>query len=101
MGVTILTLMTLRLVWTLSNVKPVALPTHEMWERALAKLIHIFLYLCLFAMPLSGWVMSSAKGIAISVYGWFTLPAIVAENKELARLLYQLWPRLKWDALKA
>lgn len=95
-GATILILMTLRLFWKLLNVKPAALPTHETWERALAKLIHILLYVCLFAMPLSGWVMSSAKGIAISVYGWFTLPAIVAENKELARLAVDVHEITAW-----
>ncbi|HEY8190606.1 MAG TPA: cytochrome b/b6 domain-containing protein, partial [Micavibrio sp.] len=95
-GATILILMTLRLLWKLSNMRPAPLPSHEMWERALAKLIHALLYVCLFTMPLSGWVMSSAKGIAISVFGWFTLPAIVAENKALAHWAVQVHNVAAW-----
>jgi cytochrome b561 len=95
-GATILVLMTLRLLWKLVNVRPAPLPSHEMWERALAKLVHALLYVCLFVMPLSGWVMSSAKGIAISVFGWFTLPAIVVENKDLAQAAVQVHYLAAW-----
>ena len=86
-GVTILALMVLRLVWRFANTQPAALENHKRWEKLLARAIHGGLYICLFAMPLSGWAMSSAKGFGVSVFGWFTLPDIVGENKELGEVL--------------
>jgi cytochrome b561 len=35
------------------------------------------------AMPLSGWMMSSAAGFSVSVFGWATLPDLVPESKLL------------------
>lgn len=86
-GITVLALMVLRLVWRFANTQPAALANHKKWEKLFAKAIHGVLYICLFAMPLSGWAMSSAKGFSVSVFGWFTLPDIAGQNKELGHLL--------------
>jgi cytochrome b561 len=85
-GACILLLVGLRLLWRLANVQPLALPSHQKWEKSLAHVIHTLLYLSLFLMPLSGWVMSSAKGFSVSVFGWFTLPDFVAPDKDLAEI---------------
>lgn len=84
-GITVLTLAVLRLIWMLTNPHPATLPTHQRWEKVLAKAVHLFLYFSIIAMPLSGWVMSSAKGFPVSVFGWFTLPDFVAPDKDLAK----------------
>ena len=79
-GITVLALASLRLLWRLNNVHPRPLPDHAAWEKILAKMTHGLLYLALFLMPLSGWIMSSAKGFSVSVFGWFTLPDLVGES---------------------
>lgn len=84
-GITILVLVALRLVWRFSNAHPAALPTHRPWEKILARIVHALLYLSLFLMPLSGWVMSSAKGFSVSVFDLFTLPDLVRPDEALAK----------------
>ncbi len=88
-GITVLTLAVLRLVWKLSNPHPQALPTHQQWEKFMARLVHVFLYFAIIGMPLSGWIMSSAKGFPVSVFGWFTLPDLVGTSKDIGKLANQ------------
>jgi cytochrome b561/polyisoprenoid-binding protein YceI len=60
LGITVLTLMILRVFWRLF-VLPPAMSSHMSgWERGAAHGTHILLYTLLIAMPLSGWAMISA-----------------------------------------
>ena len=60
-GITILGLALIRLAWRLASPGP-GVPTNlRPLERLLARVTHAGLYACLFLMPLSGWLMSSAK----------------------------------------
>ena len=43
-------------------------------ERLLARATHLCFYVLLFAMPLSGWLLSSAKNYSVSWFGAFTWP---------------------------
>jgi len=83
-GMVVLLLVALRVLWRATNIRPGSLPTHKSWEKTLAHLVHFLLYVAMISMPLSGWIMSSAKGYPVSVFGWFTLPAIVGKNPTLA-----------------
>ncbi len=59
-GITLLALVTMRLLWRLTH-RPPALPDHhKSWEKRAAHTAHILLYVIMFAMPLSGWIMDSA-----------------------------------------
>lgn len=83
-GITVLALMLLRIVWKLVNWDlPKSLPTHERWEQKLAHLVHWGFYGLLIAMPLSGWIMTSAKASTINWFGFFPVPPIVQPNQEL------------------
>src|SRR6202020_2803794 len=48
------------------------------FKKFLAHCGHAALYVLMIAMPLSGWAMSSASGLPVSVFGLFTLPDLVA-----------------------
>ncbi len=85
-GITILLLAVLRLVWKLSGRRPSPLPGHRAWEKHLALAIHGLLYAALFLMPISGWIMSSAKDFSVSFFGLFTLPDLVSPDEDLAEL---------------
>jgi cytochrome b561 len=80
-GMTVLILAVIRLAWKLKN-SPPPLPTdtHPV-ERFLARVAHVSLYVLLFAMPLSGWLMSSAKNYSVSWFGAFTWPNLIAPNE--------------------
>jgi cytochrome b561 len=79
-GMTILMLAILRLLWRLKNPPP-TLPTGmSPLERLLARATHIAFYVLLFAMPISGWLMSSAKSYSVSWFGLFTWPNLIAKS---------------------
>lgn len=75
-GVMVLGLLLLRLVWRLFNGRPAPLPTHGEWEIRLTHLVHLLLYLLLFAIITSGYLISTADGRPISVFDWFELPPL-------------------------
>lgn len=59
-GITILFLMLLRVLWTLTNVKP-RLPSHmPTWQRFAMYFVQVGLYILVIGMPLAGWIGSSA-----------------------------------------
>ncbi|MBV9841482.1 MAG: cytochrome b [Sphingomonadaceae bacterium] len=58
-GITVLALTAIRIGWRLTHRPPPYLPMAA-WEKALAKTVHVLLYLAMLGMPLSGWAMISA-----------------------------------------
>jgi cytochrome b561 len=90
LGITILLLVIIRLLVRLSTNVP-ALPQHmSPAEQRLAHLGHLALYLLMLAVPVSGWVMSSAYGIPVVYLGVVTMPALLARNLDLAPLIRTL-----------
>src|SRR5271163_2916566 len=86
-GMTVLMLAVLRLLWRLGNPPP-ALPAEmRPIEQRLARATHFAFYVLLFAMPLTGWLMSSAKNYSVSWFGLFTWPNLIAKNETAFDLL--------------
>lgn len=86
-GISLFVLAVLRLVWRQFN-KPPALPVDMSTAAKLAAhLGHYALYGFMFAIPLSGWLMSSAMGFQTVWFGVLPLPDLIERNKELAELL--------------
>src|SRR3984885_4260144 len=86
-GMTVLMLAVLRLLGRLFN-RPPELPTGmSKAERNLARGTHAAFYVLLFAMPLTGWLMSSAKNYSVSWFGVFTWPNLIAKNETAFNLL--------------
>lgn len=85
-GVTVLLITLLRLSWR-SLVRPPsfdsALPS---WQGTAATWMHRFLYACLIAIPISGWLMSSALGFQTVIFGVIALPDAVPRSSGLADL---------------
>ena len=83
-GVTVLGLIALRIVWRLiagapEYVEPLGRLTH-----AAARAGHLALYALMIAMPVSGYLTSTAGGQEVSWFGLFSLPSLVAKDKVLA-----------------
>jgi cytochrome b561 len=88
LGVLVLALMLVRLGYRLMRGVPAPEPTLSSLQRGVSHLVHIGLYVLLIAQSFIGWVATSAYGAAISVFGLFTLPAIVAKDQELSKPLF-------------
>ena len=78
-GLLVLFLTVFRVLWRLSNQSPeLALP---LLEKIAARSMHIAFYCFMFAMPLTGWLITSSAGLPASFFGLFTLPNLVAPNE--------------------
>jgi cytochrome b561 len=82
-GITILVLAVLRLAWRWANPTPLLPSTLKPYERVLAHVTHVGLYVLLFAQPLTGWMMTSARGFPVSWFGFLQLPDFVPKNHAL------------------
>ena len=60
-GVMVLSLAVLRVVWAISQPRPVPLHPERRVETFVAETAHWVLYAAIFVLPLSGWVMHSAE----------------------------------------
>lgn len=83
LGVTALLLVLARVGWRFASPPPVTAADLNPMQQKVAGALHILLYICMFAMPISGYVMSMAGGHAIEVFGLFSLPDLVGESHDL------------------
>lgn len=96
-GVTIFLCVVLRLGWRLLH-RPPELPAGvPAWQRSLAAATHVLLYLLMVVVPLSGWLMSSAKGFQTVWFGVLPLPDLLTKNAELGDLLQQMHKLLNYS----
>ena len=83
-GVTVLGLIALRIVWRLVVGAPAyAEPLGKLIQVA-SRAGHLALYALMIAMPVSGYLASTAGGRAVSWFGLFELPRLVAKDRSLA-----------------
>ena len=95
-GMTVLMLAIIRLAWRFMNPPP-ALPVGMTpIESFLAKTTHIAFYVLLFAMPVTGWMMSSAKNYSVSWFGLFTWPNLIAQSDDAFVYLRGTHEILSW-----
>ncbi len=85
-GMVVLVLCVLRLGWRIIRPPPPLSNAASNLERIAAYSVHTLLYACLAALPLSGWLMSSASGLPVVVFGWWQMPDIISAG-EPERLL--------------
>lgn len=90
-GVSLLGMMLLRLAWRIGNQQP-RLPGSPLQQR-LARAMHRALYSLLFAVMLSGYLVSTADGRPVDVFGFMQLPATLSgidRQEDIAGLFHQV-----------
>lgn len=95
-GVTVFLLVLARLAWRITH-RPPALPAGmPAWQVRAAKAGHHLLYLLMVIVPLSGWLMSSAKGFQTVWFGVLPLPDLLAKDEALGEALLLTHRLLNW-----
>jgi cytochrome b561 len=89
-GVSVFMLVWLRLIWRLLNPPPAYPDAMPPMVQRLAHLGHAALYGLMIVIPLSGWLLSSAKGVQTVWFGVLPLPDLIEKNKELGHLLHEV-----------
>jgi cytochrome b561 len=87
-GMTILMLAILRLLWRLNHPPPALPAGMTALERRLARGTHMAFYVLLFAMPLTGWMQSSAKNYSVSWFRLFTWPNLIGQSEAAFNILH-------------
>ena len=90
LGVTVFILLVVRLVWRVAHQPAPLLASMPQWQVLAAKGVHVLLYVLLIAIPLSGWLMSSAKGFQTVYLGVLPLPDLLTKDKALGDALSNL-----------
>ncbi len=83
LGVLALVLLATRLAWRVSQIMPRLVEQLPDWQKVAARFVHLLFYALLFALPMTGYFMSSAAGIPVSFFGFFMLPDLVHRDDEL------------------
>src|SRR6202789_1812897 len=83
-GVTVLGLAALRIVWRLVVGAPAYVEPLGKLSQVAARAGHLALYALMIAMPVSGYLGSTAGGRPVSWFGLFELPKLVAKDRVLA-----------------
>ena len=98
-GVSVLLLVAIRLVWRLTHTPPPLPASVAAWQRHASTIVHGLLYLLMIAIPLSGWLMSSAKGFQTVWFGVLPLPDLVGRDKALGDVLADVHKFLNFTLL--
>lgn len=99
LGITVLMLVAIRLSWRLTHTPPPLQADIASWQRRASAIVHGLMYLLMLAIPLSGWLMSSAKGFQTVWFGVLPLPDLVGKNRELGDLLAEVHEALNFTLL--
>lgn len=89
-GVTVFVLVVVRLAWRATHAPPPLPPTTSRANALAARAAHALLYVLMFAMPLSGWLMSSAKGFQTVWFGVLPIPDLIGKDEALGERLAEL-----------
>lgn len=98
-GVLLMMGLVIRVIWRHISPPPAAPKTHSKFTRISAVAAHITLYALIFALLISGYLISTAEGKPISVFGIFDVPATLADAGSQADIagVIHLW--LAWSVV--
>jgi cytochrome b561 len=95
-GLCLFALMLLRLLWRVLSPPPAPLASHAPRIQLASKAAHWLLYAGLFALMLTGYLISTADGRAISVFGWFEVPASLTSIPDQEDVAGEVHTWLAW-----
>lgn len=98
-GVTVFLLVGIRLVWRLTHAVPPLPEGIARWQQRASAVVHGLMYVLMIAIPLSGWLMSSAKGFQTVWFGVLPLPDLIGKDKALGELLEEVHETLNFSLL--
>ena len=89
-GLTILALSLLRLAWRVSHRPPPLPAAMPGWQVLAARATHLFFYVAIIALPLTGWLTASASPLRfpLEYFGMFQLPFLPVEQSRSATGLW-------------
>ena len=90
LGMLVLGAALLKIGWQLYSPTPKTTLNLKNWERLSANIMHKLLFAMMILIPISGYLISTSNGKPIEIFGWFDVPALISNNKELRDLAIEL-----------
>ena len=84
-GALLLLLLLFRFIWRWINLRPALMGEH--WEQVVALGVHRLHYVLMCTVMISGYLIPTAEGVGIDVFGLFTLPATLSFDRQQADLI--------------
>lgn len=97
-GILVLMLALARLAWRLRGPMPALEPAPD-WQKVVARFVHLCLYALMFALPVTGWLMSSASALPVSFFGLGYLPDLLPRDDYLFRAFLAMHKWLAWSLI--
>jgi cytochrome b561 len=79
-GMLMLALLVVRLAWRVTQILPRLVAHLPDWQKVIARFVHLCFYALMIALPMTGWLMSSAAGFPVSFLELFTLPDLIGRD---------------------
>lgn len=98
-GILLFVAMLARVLWRFISPGPAPLASHGAATRLATKLGHGLLYIGLFVLMISGYLISTADGRAIPVFGWFEVPALISGIPNQADIAGLVHEYLAWGLI--
>lgn len=98
LGLVVFSLLLFRVFWRAINIKPMQLAGPK-WEQYSAHWMHIFLYIVMLLLMISGYLISTAKGKPIPIFDLVHIPALawsIDNQEDIAGLIHAV---LAWSLI--
>ncbi len=89
-GMTVFMLAFVRVFWRFTHSVPALPLSMPRWQVRASGFSHALLYVIIFALPLSGWLFSSANAYSVSWFNVFVFPDLIGGNESRAELLEEV-----------
>jgi cytochrome b561 len=89
-GVVVLMLALLRLSWRFGGMLPRLVDGMPEWQQVAARFVHLCFYALMIALPVTGWLMSSAAGFPVPFFGLFYLPDLIGYSERRFHFFVEL-----------
>jgi len=93
-GILLLLLLIFRFLWRLISTRPKLMGSW--WEKIVALGVHRLHYVLMFTVVISGYLIPTAEGVGIDVFGLFTMPATFTFDKQQADLIGKIHWAAAW-----
>lgn len=90
LGVTVLGLACLRALWRLTHPVPPLPASMHAWQIKSSHVLHVLLYVLIFAVAISGYFYSLAAGVPVVYFGIVPLPVLIEANEVWKPILKQV-----------
>ena len=93
-GILLLLLLIFRFLWRMITTRPKLMGAW--WEQIVSLGVHRLHYVLMFTVVISGYLIPTAEGVGIDVFGLFTMPATLTFDKQQADLVGKIHWAAAW-----